>query len=37
MELYDEAWFMTHWGRSNVGVEVENFNNGDVSVKEMNF
>lgn len=34
--LYNEAWFATHWGLSNVGVEVRNLNNGDVFVKKIN-
>jgi hypothetical protein len=37
MALYDETWFATHWGHSNVGVKVRNFNNVDVYVKEIIF
>lgn len=37
MGLYDEAWFATHWGHLNVGVDVRNFNNVDVYVKEIIF
>jgi hypothetical protein len=37
MGFNNEAWFATHRGLLNVGVDVKNLNNGDVFVEDINF